>query len=92
MAIQYYRRRWNESRGDAFFSWGPATYYFEVGEDGWPTRQIEVYDSGPTLRYGPGHEEDEFGLLGQAPLDQLEDWQPWAISESEFAQAWQDIP
>ena len=37
---------------------------------------------------GPGHEGDEFGLLGQAPLDPLEIWQPWAISGAEFGQAW----
>lgn len=90
MAIEYYRRRWIESRGDEFSSWGPAMYYFEVDGDGWPIRQMEVYDSGPALRYGPGHDEDEFGLLGQALLDQPRDWQPWVISEAEFERAWQD--
>lgn len=91
MATQYYRRPWNESRDDHYYSWGPATYYFEVGDDGWPIRQIEVYDFGPTLRYGPGHEEDEFGLLAQAPLGHLGEWQPWSIAEAEFEQAWRDL-
>lgn len=47
-------------RGDEFASWGAAIYYFyyfEVGDGGGLTRQIEVYDAGPTPRYGPGHEK-----------------------------------
>lgn len=92
MTTHYYRRPWNESRGDQYSSWGRATYYFEVDDDGRPTRQIEIYDSGPTLRYGPGHEEDEFGLLAQGPLAPLDEWQPRTITEAEFEQAWHDLP
>jgi hypothetical protein len=67
MELRWFRRRWEESRGDGFASWGAATYFFEVGPDGRPVRQVEVYDAGPTLRYGPDHPEDEFGQLGQDP-------------------------
>jgi hypothetical protein len=85
---RWFRRRWEEPRGDSFDSWGAATYFFETGEDGRPTRQIEVYDAGPTRRYGPGRTEDEFGHLGCATLDGLEDWRPWGISREEFEAAW----
>ena len=61
MTTRYFKRLWEQSRGDAFDSWGPAIYYFEVSNEGWPTRQVEDYEAGPTLRYGPGREEDEFG-------------------------------
>ena len=88
MELRWFRRRWEESRGEGFASWGAATYFFEVGPDGWPVRQVEVYDAGPTLRYGPDHPEDEFGQLGQDPLDKVEDWNPWAITAEEFSQAW----
>jgi hypothetical protein len=37
----------------------------------WPVRQVEAYDNGPALRYGPGHEEDRYGGLGQVSLDDL---------------------
>jgi len=37
----WFQRRWEESRGDQFASWGAATYYFEVGPDGRPVRQVE---------------------------------------------------
>jgi hypothetical protein len=49
---------------DEFDDWGPATYFLEVGDDGWPERQIGVYDTGPILCYGREHEEDQFGFSG----------------------------
>ena len=92
MGNRYYRRRWDESRGDQYDTWGAATYYFEVGEDGWPLRQIEAYDAGPVLRYSADRPEDEFGGLGNTQLDELEDWSSWAITEDMFDEAWSDHP
>ena len=88
VARRWFKRRWDESRGDQFDSWGASTYFFEVGDDGWPTRQVEIYDDGPTLRYGPDRTEDEYGQLGDARLDALEDWTGWAISAAEFERVW----
>jgi hypothetical protein len=86
---RFYRRRWEESRGDEFDAWGRSVWYFEVDDDGWPVRQIEVYDAGPVLRYGPGHEEDQYGGLGQASLDDPEeDWSPFAITRAAFERVW----
>ena len=68
MASTYYRRRWDESRGDAWDSWGPCVYFFEVGGDGWAVRQIEQYETGPTLRYDKDHDEDEHGFLTSEPF------------------------
>ena len=50
MTGRFYRRRWDQSRGDEFDAWGRSVWYFEVNEDGWPVRQVEVYDTGPVLR------------------------------------------
>lgn len=88
MTARYFRRLWEETRGDAFDSWGEAVYHFEVSDEGWPTRQIEDYETGPTLRYGPGREEDEYGHLGQTRLEKFEDWDSLTIAEDEFEQAW----
>lgn len=88
MATRWFRRRWDERRGDALDAWGGATYYFEVDDDGVPTRQIEVYEAGPRLRYGPGQEEDAFGRLAHGPLGRDEDWSEWAISGEDFQAEW----
>jgi hypothetical protein len=50
---RFYRRPWDQTRGDDFDSWGRSVWYFETSNDGWPVRQIEVYDGGRVLRYGP---------------------------------------
>jgi hypothetical protein len=78
-----------EARGDEFDRWGHSVWYFEVDDGGWPVRQIEVYDAGPKLRYGPGHEEDRHGGLGQLNLGDLEeDWNEYMIDQAEFEHAW----
>lgn len=86
-ARPWFKRRRDESRDDQFDSWGAATYFFEVDEDCWPMRQVEIYDDGPALRYGPDRIEDEYGQLGDARRA-LEDWTGWAISEAEFERVW----
>ncbi|MGX1614923.1 DUF6881 domain-containing protein [Micromonospora chalcea] len=89
MPNRFYRRRWNETRGDEFDDWGRSLWYLEVGDDGWPVRQIEVYDAGHVLRCGPRCGEDRYGGLGQASLyDSDEDWSGFEITGVEFERIW----
>ncbi|SDT78837.1 hypothetical protein [Actinoplanes derwentensis] len=89
MPHRFYRRRWDETRGDEFDGWGHSDWYFEVGDDGWPVRQVEVYDTGRVLRYGPDHQEDRYGGLGEASLyDSGDDWSDFEIAEVEFERVW----
>jgi hypothetical protein len=83
----YYRRAWDESRGDAHDAWGASEWLFEVDDGGLVLRQIEIYDAGPTLRYNEERPEDEFGGLSMAPLDSAE-WEPFSITVAEFERAW----
>ena len=87
MGFRYFRRRWVESRGDAWDSWGLCVYLFEVAPDGRAARQIEQYDDGPTLRYGDSHDEDEHGFLTTEPFVTA-DWEPFEVSADTFAAAW----
>lgn len=85
--MHYFKRHWDESRGDGHADWGTSTWYFETDPDMWPTRQIEVYANGRVLRYDRQRVEDEFGRLSQAALD-AEEFAPFAIAQSEFEQVW----
>jgi hypothetical protein len=89
MPNRFYRRRWDETRGDEFDGWGHSLWYFETDEAGWPSRQVEVHDNGPVLRYGPGHDEDRYGGLGQVSLyGSDEDWSIFEITDAEFERIW----
>ena len=85
--MQYFKRYWNETRGDEHSGWGTSTWYFETDVDMWPTRQIEVYESGTVLRYDRQRDEDAFGGLSQVALDAKE-FAPFAITQAEFEQVW----
>jgi hypothetical protein len=85
--VRYFRRHSDESRGDNRNDWGGATYYFEVGDDLFTVRQIEVYDSGAILRYGPGHPENADGSLNTEQFDLL-DFASFEIAAASFEDAW----
>lgn len=88
MARRWFKWRWEEPRDDEHAYWGPSTWLFEVDSDSWPLRQIEIYDAGPTLHYGPGHDEDEYGFLRKARLDESENWPQGEITSDDFEAAW----
>ncbi len=85
--LSYYKREWPESRGDEFDSWGTATWYFEVDENTYPQRQIEVYESGQTLKYHSGHLEDIYGRLGDQALP-ADEFEAFRITQAEFDSVW----
>jgi hypothetical protein len=78
--MPFYRRRWEESRGDRYDDWGPAVYYFWV-EGCVVEQQVEIYDCGVMLAYDCYHVEDEFGRLTVDLLDPHE----WARFEVDVA-------
>ncbi len=86
--MQYLKYRWNEDRGDEHAEWGGSWWYFEIGSDGYPVRQIEEYDSGVRLRYGPDHEEDKFGGLGTAQVSECDQLANQELSATEFEELW----
>ena len=68
---------------------GHSLWYFETDDEGWPVRQVEVYDAGRVPRYGPGQDEDRYGGLGQAGLyDSGEVGSTFEITDTEFEHVW----
>ena len=74
--MPFYRRRWDETRGDSHDDWGPATYYVWVHE-GRVEQQVEIYDAGVMLAYDHSHVEDEFGFM-MSDFDRGE-WAPFEV-------------
>jgi hypothetical protein len=90
-SMAYYKRRWDEDRGDDYAAWGCSDWFFEAAPDGTVTRHMENYDDGTVLQYHANHIEDVFGFLTDQPLDHAE-YRPFAISRDEFEAAWASHP
>jgi hypothetical protein len=90
-SMNYFKRRWDDSRADEYAAWGGAVYYFEVAPDGTATRQMEIYDSGTVLQYHADRIEDVFGFLTDQPIDRS-DFFGFSISREEFETAWTSHP
>jgi hypothetical protein len=86
--MHYAKFRWDEERGDEFSAWGQSWWYVETDPGGYVRRQVEVYDSGIRLRYGPDHPTDEFGGLSQAHESELDRSAEQGLSEEEFEAIW----
>ncbi len=84
--MRYFKRRWDGPRGDEHDSWGGSIWYFEVGDDGYPVRQLEIYDGGAILKYDERHLDDEFGGLGDQSVD-FEEFAPFEIEPRAFEAA-----
>ena len=87
--MKYYKRNWEETRGDKFDSWGKSVWLFETKNSGQPTKQMEIYDNGKVLKYHQMKLEDEFGRLGDQELD-LEEFSEFEITKQEFENIWNE--
>ena len=65
--MNYFRWRWSDDRGDEYAGWGPSTWLWIDGGDGWSIEQWEVYDGGQVLHYDVDHEVDKYGMLADKP-------------------------
>ena len=90
--MRYTKFRWDEDRGDQHAAWGGSWWYFETGVDGYVVRQVEVYDTGVRLRYGPGREDDEFGGLSQGHESELDRSADEELSAEQFEIVWAQGP
>lgn len=90
--MKYFKRLWDEDRGDAHADWGTSIWYFEVDEQWSVVRQLEAYANGRIHKYSSDHLEDEFGMLADQPLDPKEEYLPFEITEEEFEREWSRPP
>ncbi|MDP4209589.1 MAG: hypothetical protein Q8928_12320 [Bacteroidota bacterium] len=83
----YFKRRWEENRGDDFDDWGFSTWFFETDSNGLPLRQIECYDNGKVLKYDSNNQFDDYGQLGEHELDLIE-FKEFEITKEIFENVW----
>ncbi len=84
---RYFKRNWDEPRGDQYATWGTSVWYFELDPDGYATRQVEEYASGVLLKYSETRKDDKYGFLTDQPIDvDDEDWE--CIASEEFETVW----
>ncbi len=91
--MRYLKNYWNESQGDEYDSWGNSTYYFELGQDDYPVRQIIVYDNGNSLKYRfKDIIEDKYGFLSDKPIlnEEIQEYNFTEIPKDEFEKVWNE--
>ena len=86
MPHRYFKRRWDQCRGDQYDDWGGSWWYFELEHSGNVLRQIEVYDNGTLLQYDQDHDDDAYGGLSRSL--ELEDVAGFEIESQEFLETW----
>lgn len=88
--MRYYRHRSNETLGGKYDHWGLCTALYEIGDNGYPTRQLESYDIGIALKYDQTHPKDKYGWLEDVALDhdKLLDLGAEEISAEWFEKCW----
>jgi hypothetical protein len=87
MDPRYFKRLWSETVTRFNRDWTTTEwYYFEVGDDNYPTRQILVADDGKVYKYNDRHREDDWGGLSEVALA-VDDYV--VIDRDEFDALWQ---
>ncbi len=85
--MRYFKRHWNETRGDQYESWGKSVWFLETDKTGEVLRQIEIYKNGKVLKYDRQNIEDKFGGLADQKLD-LNEFEQYSIEQEEFESKW----
>ncbi len=87
MPSQYYKRFWNELRGDMYTGWGKSWWYFETAPVGTILKQIEEYENGIVQCYDLITPENSYGGLGKLPLP-LDEFREYGIYKEDFDSVW----
>ncbi len=67
--MNYLKYHLDELRGDEYDHWGTVTFYSEIRDDGYPIRDIKIYQNGNSLKYRFNDLiEDQYGMLPDQPI------------------------
>jgi hypothetical protein len=86
--MKYFRRRIDgDDIIDRPVSWGRSAIYFETSEEGFASRQIQLFNSGVVLAYDGEHYHDDYGWLWGIDIHP-EPPHTVPITSKEFHQVW----
>jgi hypothetical protein len=85
--MRYFKRRWEELRGDSHDDWGHSWWYFEVDGAGQVVRQLEAYDAGEVRKYDQTQSQDSDGWLSKE-FDMDDAAAYLEIAAAEFNRRW----
>ncbi len=85
------KQRYWTRRGDAYAWWVFYGGTSIAGAKSLSCRQVEVYDSGMRLRYGPDHTEDNYGCLSHGNLKEMDLHQAELLKAEEFELVWLSV-
>jgi hypothetical protein len=66
--LRYFEFHWNENDVGPSGTWGSSEWFVETDDEKNIVRQITVFSNGNVLKYDLDHREDEFGSLGDQPV------------------------
>jgi hypothetical protein len=89
--MTYIKCRWDDNQGELRAGWGGSWWYFEFDPDGSISRQIEIYDNGMRLRYGPDRLEDANGRLGEGRRQHMDMPGALEMTADEFEAVWASV-
>ncbi len=84
----------DEDRDGPRANWGKSvTLMYEVNDEGFVTRQVELYKNGRTLFYDQEHVSDEYSYLSETRFqqDEVGAMQPFRVPRTEFERAWRTL-
>jgi hypothetical protein len=88
MKQKYYKRYWSELVTRFNKDWSAVDcYYFAIGDDNYPVKQIQITDQGKVYKYDEYNLEDVDGGLSEVALE-IEDEQYVLIEQAEFDILW----
>ncbi|TNC85841.1 MAG: hypothetical protein CSH37_06320 [Thalassolituus sp.] len=82
----YFKRDWDDTRGDRYDFWGCSEWWIETNNEGYITRCIQKYRNGNILFYSEGHQEDKYGALPEGALD-VSEFKEFRITRFAFEKA-----
>ena len=90
--MQYFRVEWTHSYPDE-----PIDIFFEVDDEGWETRKVEIFRDGAVGFADANHQKGTTGLaeVKMCPIEEIAaqpEFKPYVISNEMFEMVWSRNP